>query len=291
MRYTRQLLAVAVASAFAAGCSSTPERVAELEEARQAVMDVRQDPQVDRYARAELREAETALEQAEKAYADGADIEIIRHEARVAESYADIAAARLGERLARESINDAELDRSRVLEEVRAQEARVARQDAQDARLQADMASERADALQQELADLQAEETDRGLVLTLGDVLFDTGEAALKPGANSTILRLAGFLDEYPKRRLLIEGHTDSRGSDSFNQELSRQRAEAVRMALMQAGVAAERLRAQGLGEQFPVASNDTTAGRQENRRVEIIVSSDDASGFPNSLDTSARND
>ncbi len=291
MKHTRQLLAVAVASAFAAGCSTTPDRIAELEEARQAVLDVREAPQVDQYARAELRDAETALEQAEKALADGDDIEIVRHEARLAESYADIAAARLGERVARDSIKGAELDRSRVLEEVRAQEARVARQDAEDARMQANMASERADSLQQELADLKAEETDRGLVLTLGDVLFDTGEATLKPGANSTILRLAGFLDEYPERRLLIEGHTDSRGSDDFNRELSRQRAEAVRMALMQAGVAGERLRAQGLGEQFPVASNDTTAGRQENRRVEIIVSSEDVEGFPNSLDTSARNE
>ncbi len=291
MTFTKQMLAVAVSSVLAAGCSSTPERVAELEEARQAVMDVRENPQADQYARAEVREAETALEKAEKAYADGAELEIIRHEARLAESYADIAAARIGERVARESIEDAELDRTRVLEEVRAQEARVARQDAEDARLQADMASERADELQEELADLKAEETDRGLVLTLGDVLFDTGQAVLKPGANATILRLAEFLGEYPKRRLLIEGHTDSRGSDEFNQELSRQRAEAVRVALMQAGVTGERLRAQGLGEQFPVASNETDAGRQENRRVEIIVSSDDESGFPNSLDSSAMNE
>jgi outer membrane protein OmpA-like peptidoglycan-associated protein len=289
MRPTRQLIALAVASALAAGCASTPEQVAELEEARQAVAEVRQDPNA-RYARAEVKQAEDALAEANSAFEEGEDLEIIVHEAHMAESYAEIAAARIGESVARAEINNAELERTRVLENVRAQQAEAARQDAEEARMQADMASERADELQEELADLKAQETERGIVLTLGDVLFDTGEAQLKPGANSTIQRLAEFLSDYPDRRLLIEGHTDSRGSDAFNQELSQRRADAVRSALLQAGVPAERIRAQGLGEQFPVASNETTAGRQENRRVEIVVAAKGETDFPAPLDSSASN-
>lgn len=290
MRPTRQLIALAVASALAAGCSTTPERVAELEAARQAVAEVRQNPDANRYARAELKQAQDALADANRAFEEGEDLEIILHEAHMAESYAEIATARIGESVARESIGDAELERTRVMENVRAQQAQAARQDAEEARMQADMASERADSLQQELADLKATETERGLVLTLGDVLFDTGEAELKPGAYTTLQRLAEFLSEYPDRRLLIEGHTDSRGSEELNRDLSQRRAEAVRLALMQAGVAGERLRALGLGEQFPVASNETTAGRQENRRVEIVVASEGETGFPTSMDGTSVN-
>ena len=281
MRYsaskTKSVLASAVAGVLLGACSTLPETVPQLEQARQAVADVRQDPEVDRYARAELGEAERALSRAEAAYDDRADLAVVQHEAYMAEGYANVAAARIGEQSAREQLEDAELERSQVLEEVRAQEAR-------EARLQADLATERADELERELEDLQAEETDRGLVLTLGDVLFDTAEAQLKPGANATIEQLAEFMNEYPDRRLLIEGHTDSRGDEAYNQNLSKQRADAVRNALLSAGINSERLRTEGLGEAYPVASNDTQAGRQQNRRVNIIVSSPDKAGFPESM-------
>lgn len=291
-RTNNRTLAVAISAAMLAACSTTPERVPELEQARQSVASVRANPQAERYARTELTKAESALSKAEQALEDGADIELVRHDAYMAQGFADIAAARLGEEAAREQIEDAELERTRVLEQVRAQEAQLARAQAEEARMQADFATERAEQLQSELANLKAEETERGLVLTLGDVLFDTNEAQLKPGASSTIRRLAEFLDEYPDRRLLIEGHTDSRGTYEYNRELSSMRAEAVRSALMAEGVSAERLKAQGLGEQYPVASNDTSAGRQENRRVDIIVSSQGERGFPDAMDASPlRND
>lgn len=288
---TKSTLAIAVSAAILAACSTTPERVAELDRAREAVADVRANPQAGRYAQAELEEAEAALARAEQSFEDGEDLELIRHEAYVAQGHAEIAEARIGERAALEGIEDAELERTRVLEQVREQEAELARAQAEEARMQADFATERAEQLQQELANLKAEQTERGLVLTLGDVLFDTDEARLKPGANSTIQRLAEFLGEYPDRRLLIEGHTDSRGTDEYNRDLSLRRADAVRTALMAAGVGSDRLKAQGLGEQFPVASNETAAGRQENRRVDIIVSSQGKSGFPESMDTSVLRD
>jgi outer membrane protein OmpA-like peptidoglycan-associated protein len=120
---------------------------------------------------------------------------------------------------------------------------------------------------------LQAKQTDRGLVLTLGDVLFDTGQATLKPGAMSTIQRLAEFLRESPERGVTIEGHTDSVGADSYNMLLSENRARSVSSALSGQGIPTDRIVAVGKGESTPVAGNDSAAGRQQNRRVEIIVS------------------
>jgi outer membrane protein OmpA-like peptidoglycan-associated protein len=124
-----------------------------------------------------------------------------------------------------------------------------------------------------ELRDLEARSTDRGLVITLGDVLFDSGRAQLRPGASRVIARLAEFLREYPDRTLAIEGFTDSVGNDEYNAELSARRADAVRAALMDAGVAGTRIATRGYGEDYPVASNDTPDGRQRNRRVEIVIS------------------
>jgi outer membrane protein OmpA-like peptidoglycan-associated protein len=132
----------------------------------------------------------------------------------------------------------------------------------------------------QELAALKAKQTERGMVLTLGDVLFDTASSQLKPGAQTTIAQLASFMADNPDRRLLIEGHTDARGSEAYNQDLSERRADAVANALYRQGVAANRVTVIGLGEQYPLASNDTASGQQENRRVEVVISSDNGT-FP----------
>jgi outer membrane protein OmpA-like peptidoglycan-associated protein len=159
----------------------------------------------------------------------------------------------------------------------REQAASIARapaeQDATLATQQAELARRQAQLLADQLRDLQARETERGLVLTLGDVLFDTGKATLKPGANSTISRLAQFLRQSPERSVTIEGHTDSVGTDSYNLMLSESRAGSVRDALVAQGIENSRILAVGKGESTPVASNDGAAGRQQNRRVEIIIS------------------
>jgi outer membrane protein OmpA-like peptidoglycan-associated protein len=111
------------------------------------------------------------------------------------------------------------------------------------------------------------------LVLTLDDVLFDVDASDLKPNARSTLDRLADFLDEYDDRVVLIEGHTDSTGTEGYNVALSERRADAVRGALVDRGIAGDRIRIAGLGESEPVVSNDTAAGRQQNRRVEVVIS------------------
>jgi len=126
--------------------------------------------------------------------------------------------------------------------------------------------------IESELSELKAKQTEKGIVLTLGDILFETGKANLMSGAVRSMDILADFLKKYPKRNVLIEGFTDSVGTETYNLGLSQQRADAVREFLKARSIGAERLTTKGYGEQFPIASNKTPAGRQQNRRVEIII-------------------
>ncbi|OGP66440.1 MAG: hypothetical protein A2170_07900 [Deltaproteobacteria bacterium RBG_13_53_10] len=128
------------------------------------------------------------------------------------------------------------------------------------------------DQLSRELSDLKAKQTERGIVLTMGDVLFDSGKADLSSVAIRNVDKLADFLQQHPARNLLIEGHTDSVGSDEYNLALSEKRANAVRDQLVAKGIAAERITPMGYGKKYPMAGNDTPAGRQQNRRVEVVI-------------------
>jgi outer membrane protein OmpA-like peptidoglycan-associated protein len=158
-----------------------------------------------------------------------------------------------------------------------ARQAQAARDQAAASRQQAADAQARAQSLQSALAELQARPTDRGMVVTMGDLLFDTGSAHLNPGGLRVVDHLVEFMQAYPQRRVSIEGFTDSTGNPASNQELSERRASAVRLALIDRGVDPARLVARGYGEEYPVASNTNPAGRQLNRRVEIVIS--DANG------------
>jgi outer membrane protein OmpA-like peptidoglycan-associated protein len=139
----------------------------------------------------------------------------------------------------------------------------------------AEQRADRAEAVAAEaLREVQeARETERGVVLTLGDMLFDSGGVELKPGAQLILDRLAAYLEANPGARAIIEGHTDNVGSPNLNQALSERRADAVAAALRSRGVDLDRLETVGLGEAYPIASNDTSAGREENRRVEVVLS------------------
>jgi len=128
-----------------------------------------------------------------------------------------------------------------------------------------------------ELKGLNAKATERGLVITLSDVLFGANKAQIGSGGMRSVQKLADFLTQYPKQKVLVEGYTDSVGSNAHNQKLSEQRANAVRAALLDKGIGSERVTTHGYGEEFPVSGNDTAANRQMNRRVEIILS--DANG------------
>jgi outer membrane protein OmpA-like peptidoglycan-associated protein len=130
--------------------------------------------------------------------------------------------------------------------------------------------------LQRLLADLQAKQTERGMLVTLGDVLFESGRAEVKPGAQASLRKLADFLQQYPSRSILIEGHTDSVGSAASNAALSQRRADAVDAALVAMGLAGQRTTTVGYGEDYPVADNGSDTNRALNRRVEVYIADND---------------
>jgi len=140
---------------------------------------------------------------------------------------------------------------------------------------QAREARERLAVMETRIVEIEGQQTDRGILVTLGDVLFEFGKADLLPVAEPRLDRLANFLKQFPEKKLLVEGYTDSIGSDSFNQELSRRRAEAVHAGLIRRGVDPARMVVEGYGKAFPVADNANPTGRQMNRRVEVVVSDD----------------
>jgi outer membrane protein OmpA-like peptidoglycan-associated protein len=152
------------------------------------------------------------------------------------------------------------------------QQALDAQSQANSANLAAAGSQLQAEQLQQRIAALQARPTARGLVVTLGSVLFSTGGSALNEGGSDSLNRLVVFLDQYPERTASIEGYTDNTGTAEYNQALSRRRADAVMSYLIGQGVRSDRLTASGRGEGSPVASNDSASGRQQNRRVEVII-------------------
>jgi outer membrane protein OmpA-like peptidoglycan-associated protein len=217
-----------------AGCASGPDP--QVLRARNAVQTARDDRYVQAFAPTTLREAEQTLTRAEQADARGGDQEEVDHLAYLAEQEAAIA-------------------RFRALEERSQQQ--LATTDEQ---------------IERELEQLRAERTDRGVVITVEDVLFEVNGAELRPGAQSDLVRLADFLNQNPNSTLLVEGHTDNSGNAEYNLELSQLRAQSVRDFLVASGVSPLRVRSIGYGETRPEAPNDNAAGRQQNRRVEIVV-------------------
>ena len=244
-----------------------------LEQARTAYTQAEQTPAVVANAPIPLREANQALQRAERVWADDHDVEEVQHLAALATQRVEMAKAAAERKVAEAQIQHAAEERERVRLDARTREAQRAQSEAAQAHQQAQAATSQVQQLQQELAALQAKQTDRGLVLTLGDVLFETGKADLRPGALRHLYPLVTFLQKEPQRRVQIEGHTDSVGSEAYNLDLSQRRADAVRDFLLQNGVNSAQLTTRGYGKASPVASNATTEGRQQNRRVELIIS------------------
>lgn len=298
----------ALAAAVLSGCGVKPVNP-DLERARAAYSEAQADAAVNRNAPAALREAQQALQRAEKAAEQNAGAKQIEHLSYLTTQRVDIARARAEQRANKNAIDELAKERERTLLEIRAREAEAAERraalaqtEADRARTQAELAqaqarqaersaeqrriqlqlsqeeaaaaAARAERLEQELSSVQAKvrETDRGLVLTLGNLLFDFDKAELKAGVKRNLEPLVDFLEESPGRSVLVEGHTDSVGSDSYNQGLSERRADAVRLFLIERGIASERILSKGYGEAYPVADNSTDAGRQANRRVEVII-------------------
>jgi len=172
-----------------------------------------------------------------------------------------------------------EAEQARTAAAADAERAAIAKRQAEQATSAAEMeaakaamAKAEADQLMKELSELKAQQTERGIVLTIGDVLFATGKANLSPVANKSVAKLVEFLKKHQNRNVLIEGHTDSVGTDEYNLTLSRGRADSVIYLLVGDGIEAGRITTVGYGEQFPLASNDTMAGKTQNRRVEVVI-------------------
>lgn len=269
----RVVVSLAVAAVLSA-CSAAPPRNESLETARAMVPEVEKSPRAG-VAAADIANARTSLEAANRLAAAKAKRSEVDFEAQNAVLSAQIANEKILTAQANDEIAAGTAQRQAVLLQARERESQRSAQQAADARGAADAAQLRADSLETQLADLKVKKTERGLVLTLGDVLFDTNRSTLKSGAYGTLDRLAMALREKAGRKVLIEGHTDNVGSEETNQELSARRAQSVQLALTQRGVARDQITAIGKGENFPVASNDDAAGRQSNRRVELIFSED----------------
>jgi len=256
-RTLRPAITASLVSIALMSCGSAPKQNDSLEQARQAYEKASQDVTLVKHAPEELDQARDALNVAETRWRKDEDAGSVEHY-----SYLVTQRLRIAEMISKSNETDRKLEdmalaRRSITLDLREAELLKARQEAGE--------------LQRQMAALQAEKTERGMVLTLGDVLFDINEATLAPGASRNIAKIASFMRSYPERQAVIEGHTDSMGDDDYNLDLSRARAFAVRQALIEEGIAGARISTQGMGETLPVASNATSSGRQENRRVEII--------------------
>lgn len=280
-RYYSQA-AMVIAAALTLGACATRQPPAGLETARTEVQRAGSNPDVVRHAALELKAATDTLARAERAWredGDGAEADslayIARQRANTAQAVAQARTADDQLKEASDQANRMRLDaRTREAEAARGQ-ARAAQSQVAQAQAQADQANARAAALESRLKELQAQQTERGLLVTLGDVLFEFGKANLLPTSGQRLDKLAEFLRQYPDRRLLIEGHTDSVGSSSANQTLSERRAQSVQQALLMRGVDAGRMTTRGYGKDYPVANNSTPEGRALNRRVEVVIADD----------------
>jgi outer membrane protein OmpA-like peptidoglycan-associated protein len=280
----------AIVLLLAACATTSPQSESALAQAQTAVRTLEVDPLAAQTAGKPLQDARDSLAAAEKAQQDHRPPDEVVHLAYLARRHAEIGEAMIAETRAQQQIAGAQTRRDQVLIAARERDAAAAQQQAMSAqaqaaaaqsqaaaaRNQAAAATDEAAAAREQLIALQAKQTERGMVLTLGsNVLFDTGSDVLKPGADDAINRVAQFLQGQSNVKLRIEGHTDSRGSSSYNDALSQRRADAVYHALVRRGVDSARIDAVGRGMELPVATNDSAEGRQQNRRVELIFSNE----------------
>lgn len=305
-----------VALAVLAGCNTLPADNVRLDQARRDYRAAQDNPPTRDLAAGELRLAGEALARADESWKRkdspaevdhwaylakqrvaiaeetgrrksaeqaGVDAQLGRDKVRLAARTSEADAAQRSAEAAQRSAEASQRDAQASQRQSAAaqQQAEAAQRQAESAQRQTADAQARSSELEAQLKDLNAKKTERGLVVTIGDVLFETDNAQLRSDGMRNIDKLAGFLVKFPQRRALIEGFTDSTGSDSHNQALSGRRADAVRTAMVDRGVGRDRLSTRGYGEAYPVAGNDSSSGRQMNRRVEIVLSDEGGSVTP----------
>jgi outer membrane protein OmpA-like peptidoglycan-associated protein len=294
--FTRSLMVAG--SVFLAACSSMPTTTATLDEARADFVAANNNPQVSTNAPLEFRQASEALDRANQAAAKRESLDTIDRLAYVAKQRIATAQEVAKAKSAEAEIVNAGRERDRVQLEARTAEAERAKRDAAAAQAQVATAqaqaadaqaqalaaqqqaaqlAERSSRLEAILVELHAQKTERGMVVTIGDVLFATDRAELTANGAATVRKLAEVMAQNPDRTVLVEGFTDSTGTAAHNKDLSERRAASVAQALTGLGVPRERVAMRGYGEAYPVASNDSANNRQLNRRVEIVLSNEGA--------------
>ena len=241
--------ALLVLTAGLSACATDPNP--NLEQARSAYSALQSNPKASTLAALETQDAAMWLDKSDKAFREGEDEETVDQMAYLTAQRVTVANETIQLRSAENELKNSAARRA---------QAKLESRDAQIKSLQ---------------ENLNAKQTDRGSVVTFGDVLFDYNKSQLKSGAFVNITRLAQFLQNHPDRKVIVEGYTDSTGSASYNQNLSQDRATSVMSALVRAGIEPSRIVAQGYGKEYPVADNASDAGRAQNRRVEVTISND----------------
>ena len=257
MRKQLMVPALLALSVGLAACSTPPNP--NLEQARTNFSSLQTNPKSVQLAALETKDASEWLDKADKAYRDDADRAKVDQLAYLTNQRVEVAKQTIALRSAEETLKGAAAQRA---------QARLDARDAQIKKLQ---------------DSLNAKQTDRGTLVTFGDVLFDLNKAELKSSAFPNVAKLAQFLQENPDRKVIVEGYTDSTGSAAYNQSLSERRANSVMAALVRAGVEPSRIVAQGYGKEYPVADNTSNSGRAQNRRVEVTISNDNQPVAPRS--------
>lgn len=281
--------AILAGAVLLSACSSVPLTTPVLDQARGDFIAANNNPQVATYAPLEFKQASDALDKANAAAAAKESLADVDQLAYIAKQKIATAQEIAKQKAAEADIANAGQQRNEVRLEARTAEAEraqaaaaaamaqtaVAQQQAANAEAMARAAQAKAAQLESMMAELQAKKTERGMIITIGDVLFATNQATLTPNGVATVRKLAEVLVQNPERTVLIEGFTDSTGGDAYNQALSERRANSVRDALIGMNVGRERIATRGYGKAHPVASNDTASSRQLNRRVEIVLSNE----------------
>lgn len=262
----------AIAAALALSACASPVPPGSLVNAENAYGAASGDPEVAKNAPVMLYEAKKELDRAQQTWQADEDDPRVEHYAYLAQKRVEIARELASKRVADAEAAALDRQRDQTVIEARSRQVDIARIEAEAAQKRAQEARAEASDLERQLEELQAKKTERGAVITLGDVLFDFDRATLRSGAQQNLYRLVTFLNDNPEREVLIEGHTDSVGSESYNLDLSQRRAQSVRDFLASNGVAASRMAVRGFGESRPLASNESDAGRQQNRRVEVVI-------------------
>ncbi|AVV82538.1 OmpA family protein [Shewanella putrefaciens] len=269
LRFSRQLLSYSLLLTTVAACSSAPKMAEGISDIRAELNTLQAKNELAILAPAAISQAEEAVRAAEQPVKNE---QLSQHLVFVADRKVNIALAQAQSRFAEDQQKVLAKNRDDARLDARTTEANQAHQDARLARADAADARQESDDAQAQLALLNARESERGWVVTLGDVLFDTGKANLKSSTSQHLTNLATFLGKYPQRGAIIEGYTDSVGTEEYNLGLSERRADSVSNFLQAQGVQSSRLSSQGKGESFPVANNESASGRQQNRRVEVII-------------------